>query len=359
MSAINYQSLSRPVDFRSIRAAITPREFGRLVSRVIISSVILAVCITVWLNGISTDLMNVVVAISAFYFVVCVMRLGLTFFKARRKIRAGWFAAENSLELLTDVKQPRYRGSLFNQGYDRLIENAYRFVTSVGDVEIGRYNYTGKRDRNGFLHVLCYARIDLPRHLPHMLLDSKKNNLLRYWSAAAADMTKDQVLHLEGNFDNYFTLYAPKEYERDALYVFTPDVMAALIDTVPYADVELVDGHLMIYATKMKNVTSEKNVAALLHIAEVIGKRVGHQADYYADERVSDRATNTIAPKGKRLRTRDVFTTVAMIFFATAFFVMQLVYAPQTLLILPGIPLAILLTIHFGSKIVLYMRRPK
>ena len=40
--------------------------------------------------------------------------------------------------------------------------------------------------------------------------------------------TRTQVLSLEGDFDRYFTLYCPKEYERDALYVFTPDLMALL-----------------------------------------------------------------------------------------------------------------------------------
>lgn len=38
------------------------------------------------------------------------------------------------------------------------------------------------------------------------------------------------MLSLEGDFDRYFTLYCPGDYERDALYVFTPDLLALLID---------------------------------------------------------------------------------------------------------------------------------
>ena len=59
-----------------------------------------------------------------------------------------------------------------------------------------------------------------------------------------------QRLSLEGDFDDYFTLYCPETYERDALYLFTPDVMARLIDRVRGFDVEIIDDWLFFTSSR-------------------------------------------------------------------------------------------------------------
>ena len=59
-----------------------------------------------------------------------------------------------------------------------------------------------------------------------------------------------QRLSLEGDFDDHFTLYCPEEYERDALYLFTPDVMARLIDRVRGFDVEIIDDWLFLVSSR-------------------------------------------------------------------------------------------------------------
>lgn len=54
----------------------------------------------------------------------------------------------------------------------------------------------------------------------------------------------------EGDFDDYFTLYCLAEYERDSLYLFTPDVMARLIDRVRGFDVEIIDDLLFFVSSR-------------------------------------------------------------------------------------------------------------
>ena len=63
-----------------------------------------------------------------------------------------------------------------------------------------------------------------------------------------ATFDRDQRLSLEGDFDTYFSLYCPEGYERDALYLFTPDIMARFIDNAAALDVEIVDDWLFLYA---------------------------------------------------------------------------------------------------------------
>ena len=62
--------------------------------------------------------------------------------------------------------------------------------------------------------------------------------------------TKKQRLSLEGDFDRHFSLYCPVGYERDALYLFTPDIMARFIDHAAALDVEIVDDWLFLYGQR-------------------------------------------------------------------------------------------------------------
>ena len=157
--------------------------------------------------------------------------------------------------------------------------------------------------------------MNIPRKVPHIIVDNKHNNLLGLFSTLSGELHREQALHLEGDFDDHFTLYAPKEYERDALYLFTPNVMQAILDTMPNADLELVDDSLIVYETKQKSVTRKDTIESLLAVATILAPKLGHQVDYYTDERVDSRSKNTVSSKGRRLNaSRDaglVFTLVA------------------------------------------------
>ena len=107
---------------------------------------------------------------------------------------------------------------------------------------------------------------------------------------------------LEGDFDTYFTLYAPKEYETDALYIFTPDVMQAAMDHGGGYDMEVVDDTFYVYTTSGFDLSKAENIQNLLEIVAKVGGEIAEQGDYYADERVDDRALNIVAAPGRRLR---------------------------------------------------------
>ena len=90
-------------------------------------------------------------------------------------------------------------------------------------------------------------KLDVP--LPHIVLDARSNNGL-FGSNLPATFDKDQRLSLEGDFDQHFSLYCPEGYERDALYLFTPDIMARFIDNAAALDVEIVDDWLFLYGKR-------------------------------------------------------------------------------------------------------------
>ena len=119
-------------------------------------------------------------------------------------------------------------------------------------LEVGRYEYTVGSGKQRRTYTWYYAGMRLPRRVPHLVLDSKSNDGIVMGKALISNLpvviSNSQRISLEGDFDTYFTLYAPKQYDVDVRYVLTPDVMAALVDKSSRFDVELVDDMAFFYA---------------------------------------------------------------------------------------------------------------
>lgn len=211
------------------------------------------------------------------------------------------FGAANNLTVITNQTDPGYSGVIFGQGHNRRITDAVIVPTDGPAIEIGNYLYVTGNGKNSQTHTFGYMKLRLPRRLPHMLLDATSNNA-SIFSNLPSIFAAEQRLSLEGDFDTHFKLYAPKQYERDALYVFTPDVMQLLIDQARQYDIEIVDDELYIYDAKSISLTSEPAWRKFLLLASHISPEFEAQTKRYADERTGDRGLNLIAEPGKRLK---------------------------------------------------------
>ena len=217
----------------------------------------------------------------------------------KRKARLYSFAIRNHLTFINEQADPGYAGMIFDEGHSRSISAGYVFPQQT---EIGNYTYITGSGKNSETHEWGYVKVKMPRKLPNMVLDAKSNNVFGKFTNLPDTFRKDQVLSLEGDFNDHFTLYAPKEYERDALYVFTPDVMAKLIDYGGGFDMEVVEDELFIYKSGKFDLSSQTELTNLLSIVESIGSELREQTDQYADEQVGDRTQNIVAPQGMRLK---------------------------------------------------------
>jgi hypothetical protein len=146
------------------------------------------------------------------------------------------------------VMAPALPGMIFRIGGARKSTDLLRGSTPRF-VEFGNYQYTVRSGKNSTTYRWGYVAVKLDAPLPNIVLDAKGNN--SFGSNLPASFQKSQRLSLEGNFDDYFTLYCPAGYEQDALYLFTPDIMARFIDNAAELDVEIVDDWLFLY-TKRK-----------------------------------------------------------------------------------------------------------
>ncbi|MFF2486982.1 hypothetical protein ACFVSU_11305 [Microbacterium sp. NPDC058062] len=165
-----------------------------------------------------------------------------------RMYRLDRFARANAMHYEPRLDAPGLPGMIFSLGSSRQSSDLVR-----GDrprfVEFANYRYTTGSGKNRQTHQWGYVAVKLDTPLPHIVLDATSNNGL-FGSNLPLTFDKDQRLSLEGDFDEYFSLYCPADYERDALYLFTPDIMARFIDNAAALDVEIVDDWLFLYAKR-------------------------------------------------------------------------------------------------------------
>lgn len=143
------------------------------------------------------------------------------------------------------------------------------------------------------------AEIRLEREVPHIVLENRRARILR----RSGDRYRGrQRLRLEGDFDRTFALYCPAGYERDALYIFTPDLMALLLDLADDCEVELVGDRLVLYSGRPWRLWKAEHFARVVSLVDAVGLKVARQTERYRDERSS--AADAVAPAGRRLHVR-------------------------------------------------------
>lgn len=226
-----------------------------------------------------------------------------------RWYRLDRFAQSNGL--IAEPLSPglAYQGAIFGQGgaragYDRIRSRSGRVL------DLGNYRYTTGSGDNRTTHSWGYLALQLDRRLPHMLLDSRANNGMFGASNLPISVARNQQLRLEGDFNSHFTLYCPHEYEPDALYVFTPDLMALLIDNAGAFDVEIIDDWMFVYSATPFTMTDPRVLSRLFTIVGTVGAKTLKQTERYRDERMPSAGAglgsspshgNDVAPAGRRL----------------------------------------------------------
>ncbi|GAA3894722.1 hypothetical protein GCM10022381_40410 [Leifsonia kafniensis] len=349
VTAIDYRALTDPVDRAAMReyrrtsrlngaawAKGTVARFLALALMVVIGLVILAVAAVAlsvatafWsaqrLSADSSDfsggwMIGPFIAIPLFIGLVAVLivvktvRSGPPLGDWARWYRLDRFAVANGLVAEPLSPGLSYPGAIFRPGsdragYDRIHSNGGRVL------DLGNYRFTTRSGDDRTIHSWGYLALQLDRQLPHMLLDSRSNNGLFGAMNLPISVARNQKLRLEGDFNSHFTLYCPHEYEPDALYVFTPDLMALLIDNAGSFDVEIIDDWMFIYSAKPFAMTDPRVLHRLFSIVSTVGAKTLKQTERYRDERMTRAHLNTpcvsvsgdekVAPEGRRLKYRS------------------------------------------------------
>ncbi|MGF6822698.1 hypothetical protein M2317_001605 [Microbacterium sp. ZKA21] len=254
--------LTDPVDPAAVNAFVAEmraRRSGSMSAGTVIGIVIGVLCVAIALPillfsfaAMSTQGFPGVAILPFAIFGILFVGMGVFAFVSHRRgrvarYRLSRFAAANNMSYEDRVDNPGLPGMIFQNGNAR---RATRLVRghSPRFVEFGNYQYTVKHGKSSTTYHWGYVAVKLDVPLPNIVLDAVGNN--GFGSNLPASFDKDQHLSLEGDFDRYFTLYCPAGYEQDALYLFTPDIMARFIDSAAQLDVEIVDDWLFLYTQR-------------------------------------------------------------------------------------------------------------
>ncbi|MBS1908083.1 MAG: hypothetical protein JST33_16305 [Actinobacteria bacterium] len=226
-----------------------------------------------------------------------------------RGYRLAGFANANAMTYLPELKDPQLPGMLFDLGHSRVATDLVR-GSAPRFVEFANFRFTTGSGKESQTHDWGYIAIRLDVPLPNIVLDAQANNGF-FGSNLPASYAAHQRLSLEGDFDKYFALYCPAGYERDALYLFTPDIMARFMDSASAFDVEIVDDWLFLYAQNRKVSTLDPAVWAQMFgaVGAVLTKL--QQWARWRDERL-----RAAAPGDAGTSAASVPAPVAPAFFA-------------------------------------------
>lgn len=211
------------------------------------------------------------------------------YFATKRHVRLDRLATSAGLMYAPEGASLAGAGAIFRVGRHRRIYEVFYQVNESGErmFEFGKCRYTIGFGRSARTYCWQFACIKMNRNLPHMILDATSNNqkvLGMELSDLPVSLPRRQRIQLEGNFNDYFTLYAPEKYDVDARYILTPDLMALLIDTAAAYNVEVMDDTVYFYA-RAEAATDEMIVKSILEIIDTVGNKLYRQTDAYVDDR--------------------------------------------------------------------------
>ena len=239
---------------------------------IIVAALILSVIdITSGLFGISFILITIIV-IGGMYFI------GL--FAEKYKYRLLKFTLDNNWEInFTRINNfSSIDALMFKVGNSRMLNY---WMQDPNKFLFANYQYTTGSGDNQQTHYFDFAQIQLPRRVPHLIINSRKNNI--GVSTFGYDVEKIEV---EGDFNKYFKIVTPPEYERDALQILTPDVLQTFIDFGADYDFEMLDNKLIVFASNKTLREKESLQKLLLAIAKLLPE-ISHQVNTYSDEKVA------------------------------------------------------------------------
>jgi len=207
------------------------------------------------------------------------------------ELRFAWTAGANGLRYLRGAL-PSGGTMIMRIGHSLTGD---RHFGSAGRGEFGVLQYSTGYGRGEERHTWHYIAARLPAPLPHLVLDAAANNRPVFGSSDLPRVfDKRQRVSLEGGFDRRFQLYAPAEYAQDALYVFTPDVMAAFIDNAAAYDVEIVDDTVMFFSEGGVDYRRAEPWTDAERILTAVVPVLAERARRYRDERVAGQPPRAI-----------------------------------------------------------------
>lgn len=231
------------------------------------------------------------------------------------------FANTNNFLYTVENKDIHENGTLYLHGYNHIERDVLEGTLCGLPMKLSDYHYEtggGKSHANYDIRVM---KLELPRKLPHMVIDCLVENGENSQSTLPIRFDKSQKIDLEGDFYKYFALYAPDTYGISALTIIAPDAMDTLLRIKALCDIEIIDNSIYFYWPDTKG--DPESYKSAFQTVESVMKEIGTKLiedDIFATKsqaRVHAEAVGGVKLKRSSLTAGTIFTflVIAVVFF--------------------------------------------
>lgn len=223
-----------------------------------------------------------------------------------RRVKIAAFAWQNGWAYADRLEHTGRQGAAFT----RVLRGQERAVVASDDpripFELGRHHSVARGDQRATVQrPFAFVELPLPASLPHIVLANRQRSIIPTLGLGRGAAR----MELEGEFARVFRLIVPEGYQRDALYIFTPDLMARVLDLGTGAEIELVSNRLYVYLPYRTRFDQAETMAAVLVLAEEFHRRFAARTALYRDDdrgEIAARAGISVGLRGQRLGGRGI-----------------------------------------------------
>ncbi|HUP26594.1 MAG TPA: hypothetical protein VM124_03055 [Candidatus Limnocylindrales bacterium] len=217
----------------------------------------------------------------------------------QRRVRVKAFAAANGFEFESEIVKRKYLGVIFNRGEEgsstHNIKGIYR------NLEFEVFNYSYRPDSGLPERRYGVIMVELLRELPHIIFDSRANNIAGL-SNLGLNLQSRQEFQFEGDFNKYFRVFVPENYQRDVLYFMTPELMQLMVSKAGLLDMEVVGAKLFFYGGEFS--FKKAQLEEIFELIAGVGGEFTENMRLYKDERVENRHSTFVSKRARRLKSK-------------------------------------------------------
>lgn len=178
------------------------------------------------------------------------------------------FAFANNLTYYKSGSVFGLSGALFNIGHSKKTEDIMEGKFDGNNFTLFNYLYTTGSGKNQQRHYNTVAKIEYPTILPPILLTVDS----QYFGGIVPLFSSWKKIKPEGNFDKNFDLYSKKEFEIEALQIFSPDFMERMLTDWKEFNLEFNDTTLFLFCNS--RITSKAQLQKMYDFMEYLIARI-------------------------------------------------------------------------------------
>ncbi len=187
------------------------------------------------------------------------------------------FAKKHDLSYTPAADYSKEKAFMFDQGHSESITHFLSGTIGNHPLRIFSYTFTTGSGKHKQTHLYTVFGFTFNGRFPHFYLDYKKDWFNR---------SIGEKISLPEEFEKKFALYAPRKYEIEAHQIFSPDLLAYLLDHNLKYDIEIVNQELLVFISgQIGNLADLENELAE---AQKLMEKIAPTLDNFHFEKIGD-----------------------------------------------------------------------